>query len=230
MGYLDISTPSDLPDAEGPGASNLGADLIVIVDHGMGNLGSVHNMLRKIGADGVRSADPETIRHADKLILAGIGAFDGAAERLAELGLVDLLNEMVLDRKVPVLGVCLGMQLMARSSEEGSQTGLGWLDADVQRFSFPSGTHLPVPHMGWQVVEPTRPSPLFNCDGEVRFYFSHAYHLVCHDPADVVATATYGYPFAAAVHRGNILGTQFHPEKSHVFGADVYRRFVQLPT
>jgi glutamine amidotransferase len=203
--------------------------MIVIVDHGMGNLGSVRNMLRKIGADGVRSADPETIRGADKLILAGIGAFDGAAERLAELGLVDVLDEMVLDRKVPILGVCLGMQLMARSSEEGSQTGLGWLDADVQRFSFPHGTNLPIPHIGWEVVEPTRPSPLFNDEGEVRFYFSHAYHLVCHDPADVVATATYGYPFAAAVHRDNIFGTQFHPEKSHIFGAEVYRRFVRLP-
>lgn len=204
--------------------------MIVIVDHGMGNLGSVHNMLRKIGAESVRSADPETVRRADKLVLAGIGAFDGAAERLAELGLVDLLNDLVLDKKVPVLGVCLGMQLMARSSEEGRQTGLGWLDADVRRFSFPAGMSLPVPHMGWEVVAPTRPSPLFAPgDGQVRFYFSHAYHLVCHDAGDVAATATYGYEFAAAVHRGNILGTQFHPEKSHVFGAEVYRRFVALP-
>lgn len=206
-----------------------GANLIVIVDHGMGNLGSVYNMLRKIGADGVRSADPDMIRAADKLILAGIGAFDGAAERLAELRLVDVLNEMVLDRKVPVLGVCLGMQLMARSSEEGSQIGLGWLDADVQRFTFPPGSNLPIPHMGWEVVVPTRPSPIIEGSDEVRFYFSHAYHLVCHDPADIVATATYGYPFPAAVQRGNILGTQFHPEKSHVFGAEVYRRFLRLP-
>jgi glutamine amidotransferase len=204
--------------------------MIVVVDHGMGNLGSVQNMLRKIGAESIRTAEPEVIRRADKLVLAGIGAFDGAADRLTELGLVDLLNELVLDRKMPVLGVCLGMQLMARSSEEGSRVGLGWLDADVQRFTFPPATSLPVPHMGWEVVTPTRPSPLF--DGgpdELRFYFSHAYHLVCHDRGDVAATATYGYEFAAAVHRGNILGTQFHPEKSHVFGADVYRRFVNLP-
>lgn len=196
----------------------------------MGNLGSVQNMLRKIGAESVRTTDPDEIRRADKLVLAGIGAFDGAADRLADLGLVDLLNELVIDRRVPVLGVCLGMQLMARSSEEGRQTGLGWLDADVHRFSFPASEALPVPHMGWQVVEPTRPSPLFETGGdEVRFYFSHAYHLVCHDPGDVAATATYGYEFPAAVHRDNILGTQFHPEKSHVFGADVYRRFVRLP-
>jgi imidazole glycerol-phosphate synthase subunit HisH len=204
--------------------------MIVIVDHGMGNLGSVQNMLRKIGAESVRSADPDVIAKADKLILAGIGAFDGAAGRLAELGLVDLLNDLVLDRRIPTLGVCLGMQLMARSSEEGAQTGLGWLDADVRRFSFESGSRLPVPHMGWTEVAPTRSSPLFAEDAEpLRFYFSHAYHLVCHDPADVAATSTYGYEYPAAVHRGNILGTQFHPEKSHVFGMDVYRRFIALP-
>jgi glutamine amidotransferase len=204
--------------------------MIVIVDHGMGNLGSVHNMLRKIGVEGIRTADPATIRRADKLILAGIGAFDGAVGRLAELGLIDVLNELVLERGVPTLGVCLGMQLMARSSEEGNRAGLGWLDAEVRRFSFPPGQGLPVPHMGWEVVYPTRPSPLFEGDAEERrFYFSHAYHLVCHNPGDVAATATYGYEFPAAVQRGNILGTQFHPEKSHVFGAELYRRFVDLP-
>jgi glutamine amidotransferase len=204
--------------------------MIVIVDHGMGNLGSVANMLRKIGADAIRSADPDVVAGADKIVLAGIGAFDGAAGRLAELGLVDALNEAVLSRRVPTLGVCLGMQLMARSSEEGAQAGLGWLDADVRRFSFPPERRLPVPHMGWQEIERSRPSPLFpNEDGEPRFYFSHAYHLVCNDPTDVAATATYGYEFAAAVHRDNILGTQFHPEKSHVFGLDVYRRFAGLP-
>lgn len=205
--------------------------MIVIVDHGMGNLGSVQNMLRRIGADGVRSADPDVIRRADKLILAGIGAFDGAAGRLAELGLVAAMNQAVLERRVPTLGVCLGMQLMAHSSEEGSRAGLGWLDAEVRRFTFADGMHLPVPHMGWEVVQPTRPSPLFPADdGELRFYFSHAYHLVCHEAGDIAATATYGYEFAAAVHRGNILGTQFHPEKSHVFGMGVYRRFMELPT
>jgi glutamine amidotransferase len=204
--------------------------MIVIVDHGMGNLGSVHNMLHKIGADARRSSDRDVIARADKVVLAGIGAFDGAAARLAELGLVDVLNDLALERRVPILGVCLGMQLMAKSSEEGEQTGLGWIDADVRRFSFGPAVRLPVPHMGWEVVTPTRQSPLFDPAGdELRFYFSHAYHLVCHDPGDVVATATYGYEFPAAIEHGNILGTQFHPEKSHVFGLDVYRRFVRLP-
>ena len=119
---------------------------------------------------------------------------------------------------------------MARTSEEGSQAGLGWLDAEVRRFSFAPDERLPVPHMGWQEVTPIRASPLFPEPApDPRFYFSHAYHLVCRDPRDVAATATYGYEFAAAVHRGNILGTQFHPEKSHVFGMEVYRRFVSLP-
>lgn len=203
--------------------------MIVIVDHGMGNLGSVHKMLRKIGADAVRSADPEVVRSADKLVLAGIGAFDGAASRLAELGLAQALDHAVLQRGVPVLGVCLGMQLMARTSEEGIEPGLGWLDADVRRFRHDPAAPLPVPHMGWEKVRPTRPSPLFDAGGEgLRFYFSHAYHLVCNDRADVAAVAEYGYEFAAAVHRDNILGTQFHPEKSHVFGLEVYRRFARL--
>jgi imidazole glycerol-phosphate synthase subunit HisH len=205
--------------------------MIAIVDYGMGNLGSVQNMLRKLGAESVRTSDPAEIAQADKLVLAGIGGFDGAMERLEEAGLVPVLNEQVIERRVPILGVCLGMQVMAQSSTEGTRRGLGWLDAEVLRFEFPEDRPLPVPHMGWEVVVPTRPSPLFDpTDPEPRFYFSHAFHLVCRDPADVAATTTYGYEFAAAVHRGNILGTQFHPEKSHVFGLDVYRRFLELPT
>jgi imidazole glycerol-phosphate synthase subunit HisH len=205
--------------------------LIAIVDYGMGNLGSVQNMLRKLGAESIRTKDPAEIAGASKLVLAGIGGFDGAMSRLEEAGLVPVLNEQVIERRVPTLGVCLGMQVMARSSTEGTRSGLGWLDAEVIRFEFPEEKRLPIPHMGWEVVEPTRPSPLFDSSGpQPRFYFSHAFHLVCRDPADVAATTTYGYEFAAAIHRGNILGTQFHPEKSHVFGLDVYRRFLELPT
>lgn len=200
------------------------------MDHGLGNLGSVANMLRTLGAASTRTTDPDEIRRADKILLAGVGAFDTAMERLEELDLVSVLNHQVLERRVPVLGVCLGMQLMARSSEEGQRSGLGWLDASVEAFSFDEGSPLRTPHMGWQVVTPVRDSPLLPADGdERRFYFSHGYHLVCHDEDDVAATATYGYPFAAAAHRGNILGTQFHPEKSHAFGMDVLRRFIALP-
>jgi len=204
-------------------------NLIAIVDHGMGNLGSVANMLRRIGVDGIRTADPAVIGSADKIVLAGIGAFDGAAARLADLGLVDVLNEMALERRVPILGVCLGMQLMARSSEEGSRTGLGWIDAEVRRFAFEPGRELPLPHMGWQGVSVTRESPLFAPGGDPpRYYFSHAYHLVCADQNDVAATANYGYEFPAAIQHENLIGTQFHPEKSHRFGLEIYRRFAGL--
>jgi glutamine amidotransferase len=157
-------------------------------------------------------------------------------ERLEQLGIVQVLTDQVLGRGKLVLGVCLGMQLMARRSEEGRMGGLGWLDADVTRFTFPEGQRLPVPHMGWQIIDPVRTSPLLEATpddtalgSQPRFYFSHAYHVVCNDPADVAATATYGAPFVAAIHRGNVLGTQFHPEKSHVFGMELYRRFLALP-
>jgi glutamine amidotransferase len=201
---------------------------VAIIDHGMGNLGSVQNMLRRLGATSVRTTDPAEIAAADRIVLAGIGGFDGAMGRLEELGIVDVLNDRALNSSTPVLGVCLGMQLMARRSDEGRMGGLGWLDAEVRRFEFPPERKLPVPHMGWQEVDVTRANPLIDGEGRPRFYFSHAYHVVCRDPSDVVATATYGDPFVAAVQRANIFGTQFHPEKSHVFGMDVYRRFLGL--
>jgi glutamine amidotransferase len=204
--------------------------MITIVDHGMGNLGSVQNMLRRLGADAVLTHDSQQIANSTKLILAGIGAFDTAMARLDELGIVSILNQRVLGDGIPVLGVCLGLQLMTKASEEGHRQGLGWLNAKSRAFAFPSGEELPTPHMGWEVVRPTRASPLLAAtDEEQRFYFSHRYHLECHDAGDVAATAVYGYEFPAAIHRDNILGTQFHPEKSHIFGMEVYRRFLALP-
>jgi len=204
--------------------------MIAIVDHGMGNLGSVQNMLRRLGADVVLTGDPAVISRSKKLILAGVGAFDTAMSRLEDLGVIEVINRRVLDDGIPVLGVCLGLQLMTMSSEEGRRPGLGWLDAEARAFAFANGEELPTPHMGWEVVRPTRASPLFDARGhEERFYFSHRYHLDCRDARDVAATAVYGYEFPAAIHRSNILGTQFHPEKSHTFGMAVYRRFLALP-
>ena len=204
--------------------------MIAIVDHGMGNLGSVKNMLRRLGADAVLTRDPMEISRSQKLILAGVGAFDPAMRRLDDLGLVQVLNRRVLEDGIPVLGVCLGLQLMTKMSEEGRRPGLGWLNAEARAFAFPKGQELPTPHMGWEIVRPTRASPLFDETGEEqRFYFSHRYHLECREAGDVAATAVYGYEFPAAIHRGNILGTQFHPEKSHTFGMAVYRRFLALP-
>jgi glutamine amidotransferase len=205
--------------------------LIAIIDHGMGNLGSVQNMLRRVGAPSIRTTDPQAIQEADRIVLAGIGGFDGAMGRLEELGLVGLLTEQALERRKPILGVCLGMQLMARRSAEGRAGGLAWLDAECEPFAFSPGQRLPVPLMGWQEITITRASPLFDMDADEnqRFYFSHTYHVVCHDSADVAATATYGDTFTAAIHHGNLVGTQFHPEKSHAFGMQVYRRFLGMP-
>ena len=203
--------------------------MIAIVDFGMGNLGSIRNMLAKIGAESVITSDPSAIQAADKLILPGVGAFDRAMENLHRAGLVPVLNDKVISRKTPVLGICLGMQLLSRRSEEGSLPGLGWIDADTVRFPAEvDGTKLTVPHMGWNSITVTQPASLLGHLGdEPRFYFVHSYYVRCDREADVAATASHGITFHAAVARGNIVGTQFHPEKSHRFGLSLLRSFVE---
>jgi glutamine amidotransferase len=204
--------------------------VIVIIDYGMGNLGSILNMLKKVGAQAKVSADVEEIEKADKLILPGVGAFDSGMQRLAELGLIDVLNEKVLRRKTPTLGVCLGMQLLMKRSAEGALPGLGWIDGETIRFQFdPRQTRLKIPHMGWNTAAVQRDGVLFKqMEPGARFYFVHSFHVVCHDPQDVVALTHYGYDFASAVQRGNVMGVQFHPEKSHKFGMKIYKNFVEL--
>lgn len=203
--------------------------MIAIVDFGMGNLGSIRNMLTRIGADSVITSDRRHIEAADKIILPGVGAFDRAMDNLRRLGLVSLLDEQVIAKGTPVLGICLGMQLLSRRSEEGTLPGLGWIDADTVRFpSEVDGRPLMVPHMGWNSITITNPVGLFEgIEAEPRFYFVHSYHVRCEHVADVAATAHHGVTFHAAVARGNVLGTQFHPEKSHTFGLHVLRRFVE---
>jgi glutamine amidotransferase len=203
--------------------------MITIVDYGVGNLGSILNMLKKVGAKAQTSSDPEVLRQAEKLILPGVGAFDAGMKKLNETGLVPVLNELVLDKKVPVIGLCLGMQLMTKRSEEGTEAGLGWIDADTVRFKFrPENAHLKVPHMGWNTLDICRPHPLVaDLAPESRFYFVHSYHIVCADETDVVANTEYGYPFAAIISRGNIMGAQFHPEKSHKFGMQLLKNFAE---
>ena len=202
---------------------------IVIVDYGMGNLGSIQNMLKRIGCPSSATSDPAEIARADKIILPGVGAFDGGMRRLTELGLVQVLNEKALQKGTPVLGVCLGMQLLTRRSEEGSLPGLGWIDGDTVRFRFePKDSKLKVPHMGWNTVSVRQPGTLFrDVSGEARYYFVHSYHVVCNDPKDVLTTTEYGYPFVSAIERGTIMGAQFHPEKSHRFGMAVLKNFAE---
>jgi glutamine amidotransferase len=203
--------------------------MITIVDYGVGNLGSILNMLKKVGAKAQASSDPAVLRQAEKLILPGVGAFDAGMKKLNETGLVPVLNELVLERKVPVIGLCLGMQLLTARSEEGTEAGLGWIEAETVRFKFGSeNAHLKIPHMGWNTLDICRPHPLIaDLGSESRFYFVHSYHIVCADQADVVATTGYGYPFAAVIGKDNILGAQFHPEKSHKFGMQLLKNFAE---
>ena len=202
--------------------------MIVIVDTGLGNLGSLANMFRRIGAKVVVSGDHDKIRRAEKLVLPGVGAFDAGMRKLHELALPALLTDRVLDRGVPCLGVCLGMQLMTRGSEEGVAKGLGWIDATTVRFR-PERAEVKVPHMGWNLAVPVADSALFlGAEADARYYFVHSYHVVCEDRADISATTSHGVEFASAIGRDRIMGTQFHPEKSHRFGMRVLENFAGM--
>lgn len=201
--------------------------MIVIVDYGLGNPPSVRNMLRKAGHDAQVSADPAVLRSASRLILPGVGAFDHGMQNLEDRGLIPILNEAVIERKTPFLGICLGMQLMSRGSEEGVKRGLGWLAADTVRFKFPL-SDLRVPHMGWNTVNRARDSFLTRAmPDDARFYFVHSFHVRFEDPGDVALVANYGGAVVAAASRGNVAGTQFHPEKSHKFGLALLKAFAE---
>jgi imidazole glycerol-phosphate synthase subunit HisH len=201
--------------------------LITIVDYNMGNSGSIRNMLKKLGFDSEVTADPRRVAIASKLILPGVGAFDAGIESLERSGLIPVLNERVLEARVPALGICLGMQLMSRSSTEGERRGLAWVDAEAMRFQ-PVDAALKVPHMGWNLVTAVRSAPLVDhLLPNSRFYFVHSYFIRCHRDADVLLTTTYGEVFHSAFHRDNVWGVQFHPEKSHKFGMQLLRNFAE---
>jgi len=201
--------------------------MIIIVNYDAGNVGSVLNICRKAGGLAKISSDPATIASATKLILPGVGHFGRAMQRLEQSGLVAALHEAVMVRRVPILGICLGMQLFSSHSDEGDAAGLGWIAAHTVRFSFDAPSPLKIPHMGWNTMDPRRSTPLFDRLPEApRFYFVHSYHVVCDDEADILATTMHGIPFASAIGHANIWGTQFHPEKSHKYGVAVMRNFV----
>ena len=203
--------------------------MLTIVDYGVGNLASIKNMLKKIGAEAQISSDPSVISGAEKLILPGVGAFDTCAQKLQESGLTGLLNQKALVEKTPVLGICVGMQLLMSGSEEGLLPGLGWINGKIIRFrqeQLPS--ELKIPHMGWTDVFPNKSSRLFdNMYEDPRFYFVHSYHPAADNDSDVLVYAQYGYKFAAGLEHENIMGVQFHPEKSHKFGMKLLDNFVK---
>ncbi len=204
--------------------------MIAIVDYGLGNLGSMSNMLKKIGSHPVISSDPSVLAKAEKLILPGVGSFDTAMKSLADRSLILLLNELVIAKKVPILGVCLGMQLFCQRSEEGRLPGLGWIDAETVLFKFDGpSSKLKVPHMGWNQLINWKIHPLLKDIGaDNRFYFVHSYHVSCSNPANILASTSYGFDFTSAIVKDNIIGVQFHPEKSHRFGMQLLQNFVEL--
>lgn len=193
----------------------------------MGNLGSIQNMFKRIGVAAAITNDLEVIAKACKLLLPGVGAFDNAMQRINEGGLREVLDRKALVERVPILGICLGMQLLTRSSEEGKQQGLGWIDASTSRF--PTLPGVKVPHMGWNLVVPTRESALIRyLPEEVRFYFVHSYCVHVDNEQDSIMKANYGISFDAAIQHENIYGAQFHPEKSHRFGMQLLKNFASL--
>lgn len=205
--------------------------MITIVDYGMGNVGSLLNAIRRAGGHGQVSGDPSVVERADALILPGVGAFDTAARTLRQTGLHQALDICVRERQRPILGICLGMQLLGLSSEEGEEAGLGWIDARSLRFpSSYAGETLKIPHMGWNEVSADEPSTLFrDVPRPMRYYFVHSYHLECQDPKLCAGTSRHeSLPFVCAVQKGTILGVQFHPEKSHKFGRQLFRNFIEI--
>jgi glutamine amidotransferase len=203
--------------------------MITVIDYGVGNLASIQNMLRRLGHPAVISADPAIVAAADKLILPGVGAFDYGMARLRDSGMMEALNHTVIERRTPILGICLGAQLLTHRSDEGELPGLGWFDAETVSFDHSKHAHGErIPHMGWADLEIIRPHPLLtDLPEEPRFYFVHSFHLKCRHEEEIIATAHHGYSFAAGIARGHIAGVQFHPEKSHKFGMKVLDNFAK---
>lgn len=201
--------------------------MIVIVNYGLGNLGSIQNMLKKIGVPSVISSDPKELHNASKVILPGVGSFDAGLKNLSDYGLIDTLKYKALEEKTPILGICLGMQLMCNKSTEGLEAGLGWFDAELIRFDSSMG--LKVPHMNWTDTDCSRPaSKIFkDMPEESRFYYVHSYHIKG-APEDAVLWGKYNdFEFVSGLERDNLIGVQFHPEKSHRYGMKLLQNFLE---
>lgn len=202
--------------------------MIVIVDYEIGNLAAIANMFNRLGVLCEITADPVKIESAEKIVLPGNGAFDACMQSLRATGLISLLNEKVIAKKTPVLGICVGAQMLGHSSEEGKEAGLGWMDIEVKRF--PTLPNMRVPHMGWcRVKNLSQGHPYFEkLSADARFYFVHSYYLEPANSEEILLTANYGKDFAAAIGKDNIVGVQFHPEKSHRFGKQLLAQFAGL--
>ena len=204
--------------------------MITIINYNAGNIKSIQNMLKRIGAKSCISSNVEEIEQAERIILPGVGHFDFGMRNLKESGLIEVLNKKVLKDKVPLLGICLGAQLLGNRSEEGSEKGLEWIDMDVVRFDKAKmADNLKIPHMSWNEILIKKPSKLLEgLNDESRFYFVHSYHMRCKSDKDMLTNTIYGYEFTSAVEKENIFGVQFHPEKSHKFGMRLLENFVNI--
>lgn len=204
--------------------------MITIVDYGLGNIQAFLNAYKRLNIGAGTAQTAGELRNARKLILPGVGNFDHTMQRLQESGMRDTLDELVQEKRIPVLGVCVGMQMLAHSSEEGELPGLGWIDGRVRAFSdWEEAAGLPLPHMGWNDVQATTQNPLFHdLRSEARFYFLHSFFFECARPEYALALSRYGSDFSSAVGAGNVYGVQFHPEKSHRFGTQLLKNFAEL--
>lgn len=204
--------------------------MITIIDYGLGNIQAFVNVYRRLNIQVAIAKQPEDLEGATRMILPGVGAFDHAMERLDASGMRPVLEHLVCEQGVPVLGICVGMQILASASDEGRLPGLGWVRGRVKAFAaVPELKGLPLPHMGWNDVQPRANSPLFKgLEEEARFYFLHSFYFDCEGGAGGIASASYGHDFVCAVSEGNVFGVQFHPEKSHHFGTALLKNFAEL--
>lgn len=203
--------------------------MIAIIDYGLGNVKAFANVYKRLNLQAVIVNDAKTLEDATKIVLPGVGAFDYAMTRLNESGMRETLEQRVLEHRIPVLGICVGMQMLAQSSEEGTLPGLGWIDGQVKKFQLDQIQDNPLPHMGWNAVQPNSSTGLFQDISQAsRFYFLHSYYFACSNDGNILATAHYGSEFTCSVNKGNIYGVQYHPEKSHHAGIQLLKNFGAL--
>jgi glutamine amidotransferase len=204
--------------------------MITVINYGCGNIKAIQNVFHKLSVKSTVASCKDDLNHVDKLILPGVGAFDFAMQKLNDSGMKDRLDELVLQMNIPVLGICVGVQLMTQASEEGKLPGLGWIGATVKRFDDnKSDKPVNLPHMGWNDVTPSRRTELFTgLEQGAKFYFLHSYYLLCHEDGLPIAVSDYAGEFVCGVNKDNVYGVQFHPEKSHRFGALLLENFAKM--
>jgi len=202
--------------------------MIVLIDYELGNIGSILNMIKKAGQTATYSKDHSDIDSADKIILAGVGSFDTGINNLTKNELIKILNQKVLIDHTPILGICLGMQIMTIGSEEGLLPGFGWIDGYTNKFRFDKN-EMKIPHMGWNNVKIVQEGLLYkNMYENPRFYFVHSYYVTCNNEKEILTTTNYGIEFVSSFQKENIMGTQFHPEKSHKYGLRLIKNFIEM--